>query len=52
VTLQPNSDKKILFDRLKPGMQVSALIVVRKRPVISLLTDMFTKGTEDLQNSR
>ena len=52
VTLQPNSDKKILLDRLKPGMQVSALIVVRKRPVISLLTDMFTKGTEDLQNSR
>ena len=52
VTLQPNPDKKILLDRLKPGMQVSALIVVRKRPVISLFTDMFTKGTEDLQNSR
>ena len=52
VTLQQNPDKKILLDRLKPGMQVSALIVVRKRPVISLLTDMFTKGTEDLQNSR
>ena len=33
-------------------MQVSALIVVRKRPVISLLTDTFTKGAEDLQNSR
>ena len=52
VTLQQNPDKKVLLDRLKPGMQVTALIVVRKRPVISLLTDMFTKGSEDLQNSR
>ena len=52
VTLQQNLDKNVLIDRLKPGMQVTALIVVRKRPVISLLTDMFTKGSEDLQNSR
>ena len=52
VTIDGNSEKSILLSRLKPGMQVSALIVVRQRPVISLLTDTFTKGTEDLQNSR
>ena len=52
VTLEKNADKSVLMEKLKPGMQVSALIVVRQRPVISLLTDMFTKGTEDLQNSR
>ena len=52
VTIDGNSEKSILLSRLKPGMQVSALIVVRERPVISLLTDTFTKGTEDLQNSR
>lgn len=52
VTLDPNLDKQSLLGRLKPGMQVSALIVVRQRPVIALLTDTFTKGAEDLQNSR
>lgn len=52
VTLGPNPDKSVLMGRLKPGMQVSALIVVRQRPVITLLTDTFTKGSESLKNSR
>jgi len=41
-----------LVSRLQPGMQVSANIIVRQRPVITLLTDVFTKGTESLKNSR
>jgi hypothetical protein len=41
-----------MLNRLEPGMQVSANIIVRQRPVITLLTDVFTKGTETLQNSR
>jgi HlyD family secretion protein len=52
VTLGPNLHKARLISRLKPGMQVSALIVVRQRPVITLLTDTFTKGRESLQNGR
>lgn len=52
VTLDGNQAKDSLLRRLTPGMQVSASIVVRQRPVISLLTDVFTKGTESLQNSR
>ena len=38
--------------KAESDFKVSALIVTRQRPVISLLTDTFTKGTEDLQNSR
>lgn len=52
ITIDNNVKKSSLLNRLKPGMQVSALMVVRQRPVISLLTDTFTKGTEDLQNTR
>ena len=52
ITIDKNADKSTLLSRLKPGMQVSALIVVRQRPVISLLTDSFTKGSEALQNTR
>ena len=52
ITIDNNADKSTLLSRLKPGMQVSALIVVRQRPVISLLTDTFTKGSEALQNTR
>ena len=52
VALGENPTKRALVSRLKPGMQVSALIVVRQRPVITLLTDTFTKGTESLKNSR
>ena len=52
VELKPNEDKKFIMSRLAPGMQVSTNIIVRQRPVITLLTDVFTKGTEDLQNSR
>jgi len=52
VTITNNPTKRALLAKLKPGMQVSALIVVRQRPVISLFTEMFTKGTEGLKNSR
>ncbi|KZR84355.1 Hemolysin secretion protein D, chromosomal [Prochlorococcus marinus str. MIT 1342] len=52
VELEPNEDKKFMMSRLAPGMQVSTNVIVRQRPVITLLTDVFTKGTEDLQNSR
>ena len=52
IALEPNTDKKSILDRLAPGMQVSANIIVRQRPVITLLTDVFTKGSESLQNSR
>ena len=52
ITIDSNSEKSSLLTRLKPGMQVSALIVVRQRPIISLLTDTFTQGSEDLQNTR
>jgi len=52
VTLDTNPVKAPLIAKLKPGMQVSALIVVRQRPVITLLTDTFTKGSESLKNSR
>ena len=52
VTLGGNPDKAALIANLKPGMQVSALIVVRQRAVITLLTDTFTKGSESLKNSR
>lgn len=52
VTLSGNRGKNELLRRLAPGMQVSASIIVRQRPVISLLTDVFTKGTESLQSSR
>ncbi len=52
ITLTKNPTKMTLLAKLKPGMQVSALIVVRQRPVISLFTEMFTKGTEGLKNSR
>ena len=30
-------------------MQVSANIIVRQRPVITLLTDVFTKGSESFK---
>lgn len=52
IELEDNLDKTAILDRLAPGMQVSANIIVRQRPVITLLTDVFTKGTESLQNSR
>ena len=52
IELEDNLDKRAILDRLAPGMQVSANIIVRQRPVITLLTDVFTKGTESLQNSR
>jgi HlyD family secretion protein len=52
ITLEPNKTKQKLLEKLHPGMQVSTLIVVRQRPVISLFTEMFTKGTEGLKNSR
>ena len=50
--LVDNEDKSVILDRLTPGMQVTANIIVRQRPVITLLTDVFTKGSESLQNSR
>ena len=31
---------------------IAGNIIVRQRPVITLLTDVFTKGSESLQNSR
>tara|TARA_Y100001933_G_C18980421_1_gene556438 strand:+ start:669 stop:1976 length:1308 start_codon:yes stop_codon:yes gene_type:complete len=52
ISLTDNQDKSAILDRLAPGMQVSANIIVRQRPVLTLLTDVFTKGTESLQNSR
>ena len=52
VELTENQDKLPILNRLAPGMQVSANIIVRQRPVITLLTDVFTKGSESLQNSR
>jgi HlyD family secretion protein len=52
VTLGANPTKTKLLTQLHPGMQVSALIIVRQRPVINLFTDVFTKGTEGLKNSR
>ncbi len=52
IELLDNLDKSVILERLAPGMQVSANIIVRQRPVITLLTDVFTKGSESLQNSR
>ena len=52
IELTDNEDKSAILDRLAPGMLVSANIIVRQRPVITLLTDVFTKGSESLQNSR
>ena len=52
IELRENNDKSAILERLAPGMQVSANIIVRQRPVITLLTDVFTKGSESLQNSR
>ena len=52
IELTQNQDKMAILERLAPGMQVSANIIVRQRPVITLLTDVFTKGSESLQNSR
>lgn len=52
IVFTDNQDKSAILDRLAPGMQVSANIIVRQRPVLTLLTDVFTKGTESLQNSR
>ena len=54
MTLQlgANPGKEAVLGKLAPGMQVSANIIVRQRPVITLLTDVFTKGSEDLKTSR
>ena len=52
IRLIENQDKTAILKRLSPGMQVAANIIVRQRPVITLLTDVFTKGSESLQNSR
>jgi len=54
MTLQlgQNPGKEGILGKLAPGMQVSANIIVRQRPVITLLTDVFTKGSEDLKTSR
>tara|TARA_Y100001933_G_C18985899_1_gene558499 strand:+ start:661 stop:1902 length:1242 start_codon:yes stop_codon:yes gene_type:complete len=52
IELTDNQDKSAILELLAPGMQVSANIIVRQRPVITLLTDVFTKGSESLQNSR
>ena len=52
IEISQNQDKSAILERLTPGMQVSANIIVRQRPVITLLTDVFTKGSESLQNSR
>ena len=52
VQLDTNPGKEKMISRLTPGMQVSGNIIVRQRPVITLLTDVFTKGSEDLKNSR
>ena len=52
IELTDNQDKSAIIERLAPGMQVAANIIVRQRPVLTLLTDVFTKGSESLQNSR
>lgn len=52
IKLGQNFGKEPILDKLAPGMQVSANIIVRQRPVITLLTDVFTKGSEDLKTSR
>ena len=52
IELKDNDDKGEILDRLAPGMQVMANIIVRQRPVVTLFTDVFTKGSESLQNSR
>ncbi len=52
VKLDANPGKEKMISRLSPGMQVSGNIIVRQRPVITLLTDVFTKGSESLQNSK
>ena len=52
IDLTENQDKSLIIERLAPGMQVSANVIVRQRPVLTLLTDVFTKGSESLQNSR
>ena len=46
IELTDNEDKSAILDRLAPGIRVSANIIVRQRPVITLLTDVFTKGSE------
>ena len=40
IELMDNQDKTVILERLAPGMQVSANIIVRQRPVITLLTDV------------
>lgn len=54
MTLQlgQNPGKETILGKLAPGMQVSANIIVRQRPVITLLTDVFTKGSDDLKTAR
>ena len=52
IQIGPNPGKQSVLSKLAPGMQVSANIIVRQRPVITLLTDVFTKGSEDLKTSR
>ena len=49
IELKDNDDKGEILDRLAPGMQVMANIIVRQRPVVTLFTDVFTKGSESLQ---
>ena len=49
IELKDNQDKLAILERFAPGMQVSANIIVRQRPVITLLTDVFTKGSESLK---
>ena len=44
IELADNQDKAAILDRLAPGMQVMANIIVRQRPVITLLTDVFTRA--------
>ena len=43
IELNDNQDKSAILERLAPGMQVSANIIVRQRPVITLLTDVFKR---------
>ena len=42
IELTDNQDKLAILERLAPGMQVSANIIVRQRPVITLFTEVFT----------
>ena len=42
IEITDNQDKKAILERLALAMQVSANIIVRQRPVITLLTDIFT----------